>query len=142
MKTVAQLLQGSKQQLVVVAPSDTVRHALTEMARMNVGALLVMEGEMLRGIFSERDYARKGILQGKHSADTMVSEIMSSKVISVRSQQTIDECMQIMTDKRIRHLPVVDDERVVGIISIGDVVKESISHLKFVIAELESYIAG
>jgi len=129
--------------LAVVAPSDTVYHALTVMAKHEVGALLVLDGEQLVGIFSERDYARKIILQGKTSKETLVSEIMSDKVAYVTPSVSLDECMALMTDKHFRHLPVLDDAgNVLGIISIGDLVKETISDQKFLIAQLEHYIAG
>lgn len=143
MKTLKQLLAGRNRPLAIVAPGDTVYHALTIMARHEVGALLVMDGEQLVGIFSERDYARKIILQGKSSKETTVSEIMSDRVAYVTPGTTLDECMALMTDKHFRHLPVLtDDGSVVGIISIGDLVKETISAQQFLIDELERYIAG
>jgi len=143
MKTLKQLLAGRNRPLAVVAPSDTVYHALTVMAKHEVGALLVLDGEQLVGIFSERDYARKIILQGKTSKETLVSEIMSDKVAYVTPSVSLDECMALMTDKHFRHLPVLDDAgNVLGIISIGDLVKETISDQKFLIAQLEHYIAG
>jgi CBS domain-containing protein len=143
MKTLKQLLAGRNRPLAVVAPSDTVYHALTVMAKHEVGALLVLDGEQLVGIFSERDYARKIILQGKTSKETLVSEIMSDKVAYVTPAVSLDECMALMTEKHFRHLPVLDDEgNVLGIISIGDLVKETISDQKFLIAQLENYIAG
>ncbi|AXS79040.1 CBS domain-containing protein [Dechloromonas sp. HYN0024] len=143
MKTLKQLLAGRTRPLAVVAPSDTVYHALTVMAKHEVGALLVLDGEQLVGIFSERDYARKIILQGKTSKETQVSEIMSDKVAYVTPSVSLDECMALMTEKHFRHLPVLDDENnVLGIISIGDLVKETISDQKFLIAQLENYIAG
>jgi CBS domain-containing protein len=144
MKTLKQLLVAKTgRPLAVVAPRDTVFHALTIMAQHDVGALLVMDGEQLVGIFSERDYARKIILQGKSSKETTVSEIMSDRVAYVTPGTTLDECMALMTDKHFRHLPVLtDDGTVVGIISIGDLVKETISAQQFLIDELERYIAG
>ena len=143
MKTLKQLLAGRNRPLAVVAPSDTVYHALTVMAKHEVGALLVLDGEQLVGIFSERDYARKIILQGKTSKETLVSEIMSDTVAYVTPAVSLDECMALMTEKHFRHLPVLDDEgNVLGIISIGDLVKETISDQKFLIAQLENYIAG
>lgn len=143
MKTLKQLLAGRNRPLAVVAPSDTVYHALTVMAKHEVGALLVLDGEQLVGIFSERDYARKIILQGKTSKETLVSEIMSDKVAYVTPSVSLDECMALMTEKHFRHLPVLDDAgNVLGIISIGDLVKETISDQKFLIAQLEHYIAG
>ncbi len=101
---------------------------------------MVLDGERLAGIFSERDYARKVILHGKASKDTPVSEIMTHKVVCVRPDQSVEDCMALMTDKRIRHLPVLQDEKVIGVISIGDVVKEVISEQRFVIEQLEHYI--
>jgi CBS domain-containing protein len=143
MKTLKQLLAGKDRQLAVVSPRDTVFHALTVMSVNNVGALLVLDGEQLVGVFSERDYARKIILQGKSSKETSVSEIMSDKVAYVTPAATLDECMALMTEKHFRHLPVLnDDGGVVGMISIGDLVKETISSQKFMIEELERYIAG
>jgi len=100
----------------------------------------VMEGERLAGIFSERDYARKVILHGKSSRETVVREIMTARVVCVMPEQTVDQCMALMTDKRIRHLPVLEHNRVIGVISIGDVVKEVISEQRFVIEQLEQYI--
>jgi CBS domain-containing protein len=143
MKTLKQLLAGKDRQLAVVSPRDTVFHALTVMSANNVGALLVLDGEQLVGVFSERDYARKIILHGKSSKDTAVSEIMSDKVAYVTPSATLDECMALMTEKHFRHLPVLDENGgVVGMISIGDLVKETISSQKFMIQELERYISG
>ena len=143
MKTLKQLLAGRNRPLAVVAPGDTVFHALTVMAKHEVGAALVLDGEQLVGIFSERDYARKIILQGKTSKETLVREIMSDRVAYVTPNATVDECMALMTEKRFRHLPVLDDAGgVVGMISIGDMVKETISNQRFLIDQLERYIAG
>jgi CBS domain-containing protein len=143
MKTLKQLLAGKDRQLAVVSPRDTVFHALTVMSANNVGALLVLDGEQLVGVFSERDYARKIILHGKSSKETAVSEIMSDKVAYVTPSATLDECMALMTEKHFRHLPVLDENGgVVGMISIGDLVKETISSQKFMIQELERYISG
>jgi CBS domain-containing protein len=143
MKTLKQLLADRNRPLAVVAPGDTVYHALTVMAKHEVGALLVLDGEQLVGIFSERDYARKIILQGKTSKETLVREIMSDRVAYVTPNATLDECMALMTEKRFRHLPVLDEAGgVVGMISIGDMVKETISSQKFLIDQLERYIAG
>ena len=143
MKTLKQLLASRTRPLAVVSPKDTVFHALTVMAQHDVGALLVLDGEQLVGIFSERDYARKIILHGKSSKETQVREIMSEKVAYVTPGTTMDECMALMTEKRFRHLPVLgEDGSVVGMISIGDLVKETISDQKFLIDQLERYIAG
>ena len=142
MKTVAQLLRTKGQQVLSVSPDMPVFEALGVMADKNVGALLVVEGERLVGVFSERDYARKVILKGKSSKDTPVQEIMSSHVLYVRPEQTIEDCMALMTDKRVRHLPVLDQGKVIGVISIGDVVKALIAEQQFIIAQLQNYITG
>lgn len=143
MKTLKQLLASRTRPLAVVTPNDTVYHALSVMAQHEVGALLVLEGEQLVGIFSERDYARKIILQGKSSKETLVKEIMSDRVAYVTPSASLEECMALMTEKRFRHLPVLDETgNVAGMISIGDMVKETISNQKFLIEQLERYIAG
>jgi CBS domain-containing protein len=143
MRTLKQMLAGKHRPLAVVAPTDSVFHALTLMAQHDVGALLVLEGEQLVGIFSERDYARKIMLQGKSSKETLVREIMSDKVAYVTPASTLDECMALMTEKRFRHLPVLSDTgEVLGIISIGDLVKETISSQQLIISQLEHYITG
>lgn len=143
MKTLKQMLDAKTRSLAVVAPGDTVLHALTVMAHNDVGALLVLDGEQLVGIFSERDYARKIILQGKSSKETQVREIMSDKVAYVTPKATLDECMALMTEKHFRHLPVLDDDgAVVGMVSIGDLVKETISSQQFLIDQLERYISS
>ncbi len=143
MKTLKQLLEGKNKKLASVAPDQTVLRALEIMAEYDVGALLVLDGKHLSGVFSERDYARKVILQGKASKHTKVSEVMSGKVVYVTLDRTIEECMAIMTEKHFRHLPVLDDEHnVVGIVSIGDMIKETISQQKFIIGQLESYITS
>src|SRR5881296_2242664 len=134
MKTVAQLLRTKGHQVLSVYPDIPVFEALEVMAEKNVGALLVLEGERLVGIFSERDYARKIILKGKASKETPVREIMSSHVLYVRPEQTIEDCMALMTDKRVRHLPVLDQGKVIGVISIGDVVKALIDEQQFIIS--------
>jgi len=142
MKTATQLLRTKGQQVLSVSPDMPVFEALGVMADKNVGALLVVEGERLVGVFSERDYARKVILKGKSSKDTPVQEIMSSHVLYVRPEQTIEDCMALMTDKRVRHLPVMEEGRVVGVISIGDVVKAIIAEQEFIIEQLQNYITG
>ncbi len=142
MVTVRQCLQSKGGEIWSIRPDISVYEALEMMAEKDIGALLVLDGENLVGIFSERDYARKVILQGKSSRDTWVSEIMTSRVVFVRPEQTIEECMALMTEKHIRHLPVLDGERLVGVISIGDVVKAIITEQQFVIEQLEHYITG
>ncbi|HEX9617190.1 MAG TPA: CBS domain-containing protein [Anaerolineales bacterium] len=142
MITVKQLIQAKGNAVWSITPDSTVYEALKLLAEKEVGALLVLENERLAGIISERDYARKVILKGKNSMDTPVREIMTSKVVTVRPDQTIDDCMALMTENRIRHLPVVEGDRLVGVISIGDVVKAIISQQEFVIEQLENYIIG
>lgn len=143
MKTLKQMLDAKDRPLAVVAPTDSVLHALTVMAHHDVGALLVLDGEQLVGIFSERDYARKIILQGKSSKETLVREIMSDKVAYVTPRATFDECMALMTEKHFRHLPVLEEDgHVLGMVSIGDMVKETISNQQFLIDQLERYIAS
>ena len=140
MRPLKQLIEGKKA-LLSVGPEDTVLMALTLLAQHDIGALLVLERGKLVGIFSERDYARKIVLKGKASKDTPIREIMSDKLSCVTLQQTVEECMALMTDKHIRHLPVIGaGQEVLGIISIGDLVKETISHQKFTIEQLVSYI--
>ncbi len=140
MATVRQIIDAKQQKVLSVSPDATVYDALERMAKYEVGALVVMNGDHLAGIFSERDYARKVILHGKSSRDTLVREIMTAKVVCVRPDYTTDQCMALMTDKRVRHLPVLEHKRVVGVVSIGDVVKEVISEQRFVIEQLEQYI--
>lgn len=143
MKTLKQLVESKSKKLATVSPKDTVLHALEIMAQYDVGALIVLDGQRLAGMFSERDYARKVILQGKVSVYTKVGDIMTDKVISVTMNHTIEQCLAIMSEKHFRHLPVLDDDGlVVGIISIGDMVKEMISQQQFIINQLESYISS
>lgn len=142
MKTLKQLLANKPGPLAIASPHDTVLHALSIMAERDVGAVLVMEGEHLIGILSERDYARKIILHGKRSAETQVHEVMSERVAFVTPAQSIEECMALMTEKHFRHLPVLDAGKVVGVVSIGDLVKEIISDQQFIISALERYISG
>jgi CBS domain-containing protein len=137
------MLAAKNRPLAVVTPGDSVFHALSLMAMHDVGALLVLDGDDLVGIFTERDYARKLILQGKSSKETLVSEIMSDRVAYVTQTATVDECMALMTEKHFRHLPVLsDDGEVIGIVSIGDLVKATISNQQFMISQLEHYITG
>ena len=141
MKTLRQVIAGKHKPIAAIEPDATVLHALEIMAENDVGALLVLDGERLAGVFSERDYARKVILQGKSSKELKVREIMTDKVFYVTPETSIEQCMAIMTDKHIRHLPILENgEKVLGIISIGDVVKETISQQQFIINQLESYI--
>ena len=140
MKTVAQLLTLKPGGLVTIAPGVTVLDAIKLLAEKNVGAVLVMEGPRLVGMFSERDYVRKVDLKGKSSASTPVSEVMTRDVVFVTPAHTNEDCMALMTDKRIRHLPVVANDQVVGLLSIGDLVKDIISEQQFIISQLESYI--
>ncbi len=140
MKTVSQLLQAKAGGVASVTAETTVFKALKLMAEKNIGALLVMDGEKLRGIMSERDYARKVILLGKSSHELKVSDIMSDEVVTVTPTETVDECMSLMTGRRIRHLPVIDDGKVVGVLSIGDLVKAVIEMQQETIQQLESYI--
>lgn len=125
-----------------VSPDDSVYHALELMAEKNIGAVLVMENNRMAGIFSERDYARKGILMGRASKDTIIRDVMTSKLITVTSTDKLEAAMVIMSDKHIRHLPVVDEGELTGIISINDVVSAIISDQKARINSLESYISG
>ena len=142
MKTVKQILQSKTLGILSISPDATVYDALKLMAEKEVGALLVLEAGKLVGIISERDYARKVILHGKSSKEIHVSDIMTSKIIFVNTAQTVDECMALMTDKRVRHLPVYEGDRLVGVVSIGDLVKEAISEREYIIKQLEHYIMG
>lgn len=142
MKTLKQLLANKPRLLAVASPGDTVFKALSIMAEHDVGAVLVMDGDHLMGILSERDYARKIVLHGKRSADTKVQEVMSERVAFVTPAQSIEECMALMTEKHFRHLPVMDAGKVIGVVSIGDLVKEIIGDQQFIISELERYISG
>jgi CBS domain-containing protein len=142
MQTVQDILRAKGYDVWSISPAASVFDALTLMALKDVGALTVMEGDQLAGIISERDYARKVILRGKTSRNTLVREIMSSPVICVPPQQTVGECMTLLTGRRIRHLPVVEGSRVIGMVSIGDLVKSIISEQEFMIEQLENYIGG
>ena len=139
MKTARQLIE-EKPGILSIAPHESVFAALELMARHDIGALVVLDGPVLAGMLSERDYARKVILLGNSSRDILVSALMTHKVVCVGPDQTIDQCMAVMTEKRCRHLPVLEDARVIGVLSIGDLVKETISEQQFQIAQLESYI--
>ncbi|KWT08949.1 MULTISPECIES: CBS domain-containing protein [Pseudomonas syringae group] len=145
MKTVAQLLKLKdlhNQHVHTIGPNQMVLDALRLMAEKNIGALPVVENGTVVGVVSERDYARKVVLKGRSSVGTPVSEIMSSKVITVDSQQTVETCMGIMTDSHLRHLPVVEDGQLLGLLSIGDLVKEAIAEQASLIQQLEQYIRG
>jgi len=140
MSTVKQLLDRKGRSVFAVDPEDPVLEAIRLMAEHHVGALLVMKGDALQGIISERDYARKVILHGRSSAETPVWQIMSSPVLTVSPSQTLQDCMRLMTEKRVRHLPVVAGGRVEGMISIGDLVKAVMEEQQQTIEQLESYI--
>jgi CBS domain-containing protein len=142
MQTVSQLLQAKGSQIFSVAPQDSVLRAIEIMATRHVGALLVMTQGTLIGIISERDYARKVILKNRSSHDTPVSDIMTAPAISVTPEDSVHHCMQLMTDGRFRHLPVISGGRVVGMLSIGDLVKAVIADQTQHIEQLERYIAG
>lgn len=142
MKTVHQLLETKGSAVVSVAPDTNVFDALKVMAEREIGAVIVIEDGRLVGIMSERDYARKIVLRGRSSLDTRVREIMTERIVCARPQHTVSDCMTMMTNKRVRHLPVLDGERLVGILSIGDLVKETISEQEQIIRQLETYIHG
>ncbi len=142
MKTVKDMLKDHSGTIWSVSPPTTAYEALELMAEKDIGALLVVENEKLVGIFSERDYARKVILKGKASKDTPVSELMVQSVYYIKPENTLAECMALMTSKHIRHLPVFDNDRLAAIITIGDVVKEMISELLITIQALDTYIVG
>ena len=142
MKSVKHILQDKGHNIWHTTPDTLVFDALKLMAEKGVGSLLVLDEGKLVGIISERDYARKVILQGKSSLDTPVKDIMTDKVICVSPEQTIEECMALMTDKHIRHLPVLVDEKVIGVVSIGDVVKAELAEKDFLIRQLKNYITG
>ena len=142
MHSLRQLLGNKTAEVYSVAPNDSVIDAIRLMAQKGVGAVLVMEGAELVGIISERDYARKVVLHGRSSAETAVREIMTAEVVTVGLQQTVAECMHIVTEHRIRHLPVMNGDEVVGVISIGDLVKAVIEDRKVQLDELQRYIAS
>ena len=142
MKTIKNIIQNKSKSIYSVTPQTSVLDALQVMMDKNISALLVMEGSELKGIFTERDYARKIILQGKASKETSIQEVMTSKLETVKLNTSIEHCMQIMTQRFIRHLPIVEDGIVVGIISIGDLVKFIIEDQKQTIEQLQSYISS
>jgi CBS domain-containing protein len=139
-QTAAEILRTKGQEIWSVEPGETILHAIKLMASHEVGALLVMENDKLIGIVSERDYARKVALENRSSNDALVRDIMSTRVLCARPEQTVSECMALMSDKRARHLPVLDHKKVIGVISIGDLVKSIIAEQKFEIEALQYYI--
>ena len=140
MATVSDILRGKGQDVWAVSPEDTVLNALQLMADRGIGAVLVTEDGQVRGILSERDYARKVVLQGRSSANTPVKEIMTGRVFAVTPTHSVEDCMSLMTEKRIRHLPVMDGGKLVGVISIGDVVKMMLTEKSLIIDQLTVYI--
>ena len=142
MITVSQLLKDKQGKVLTVTPDDTLFQALEVMVDNNVGALVVVKEEKVVGIFSERDFMRNAVGNKRLSMDMPIYELMSVKVCYVRPEQTVEECMALMTDKRTRHLPVIDGEKLIGIVSIGDVLKNTIAEKEFTINNLENYISG
>lgn len=142
MKTVKHIIQNKLHAIYSVNPDTSVLDALQVMMDKDISALLVMEGASLIGIFTERDYARKIVLKGRSSQDTMIQEVMSSNLFTINLNSGIDDCMQIMTDNHIRHLPIVEEGKVAGMISIGDLVKFVIEDQKLTIEQLQSYISS
>jgi CBS domain-containing protein len=142
MTTVRDILKEKGSQVWTIGPDQTVYEALSLMAEKKIGALVVRDGQKTIGMLSERDYARKLILKGKASKETPIRDIMTSRVCYISQDRTVDECMALMTDKSIRHLPVIENDELMGIVSIGDVVKSMISEREFIIERLESYITG
>lgn len=142
MTTVKQILEAKGSTFHAVRPTDSVFDALSLMAQFDIGCVLVTDSDKLVGIFTERDYARKVVLLGRASIDTPVREVMTSAVRFVHPSNSAEQCMAVMTENRLRHLPVLDGERVVGLVSIGDLVKSVISEQQFIITEMERYITG
>lgn len=142
MATVRDMLRTKGTDIWSVAPDTTVYDALKLMAEKNIGAVLVMDADNLMGILSERDHARKVALHGKTAADTPAREIMTERVMCVRPEETAEQCMALMTEKKVRHLPVIEDDQLAGMISIGDVVKATIEQQEFIIEQLEHYVRG
>jgi CBS domain-containing protein len=142
MHTAKDILRDKGRTVLSVGPTDTVLSALGVMAEHDIGAVLVMDADKLVGVFTERDYARKVVLAGRSSKDSPVQDVMTAHVVCVSPERSIEECMALMTNKRLRHLPVVDHKRVIGIVSIGDLVKATIDDQQFTITQLQSYIAG
>lgn len=142
MSTVEQFLDLNSRKIWSLKPDNRVIDSLFLMAEKNISCILIMNQEHLAGIFSERDYARKVVIKGKNSTETLLKEVMTDKLITISPKTGLDECMQLMTDHRIRHLPIVDSNKVVGLISIGDVVREMLVQQKVQIDELQRYISG
>jgi CBS domain-containing protein len=142
MKTIKDVLRDKGQAVWTIDVNALVLDALELMAEKEIGALMVMEDGRLAGVMSERDYARKVVLLGRSSKDTPVREIMTRKVLYVKPEQTVEECMALMTEKHVRHMPVLDGDRMIGVVSIGDIVKSVISEQQFLISHLENYIRG
>ena len=142
MITIEKLLNNKNNQIWSVEPKTSIFEALKIMSDKEIGALLVLEDEKLVGIFSERDYARKVILKGKSSINTQVGELMTKKVLYIDPEKTINDCMIIMTAKHVRHLPVIENDKVIGMVTIGDVINQIISEQEFTIQHLENYITG
>lgn len=142
MKKIRNILEGKGHQVYSVAPGTSVFDALHVMMEKNISSLLIMENESLKGIFTERDYARKLVLMGRSSKDTPIGDIMTANLVTITPSDTIDHCMEMMSAYKIRHLPVIDNNRVTGMVSIGDVVKFIIEDQKRTIQQLESYIAS
>ncbi len=142
MRNVRHLLESKGSEVYSVAPGEPVVEAIRLMAQRGIGALVVLDGERLAGVVSERDYARKVVLQGRSSSSTLVQEIMTPDVVQVGLDDTVDRCMQLVTDRRLRHLPVVDGQRVIGVVSIGDLVKAVIEDQQEELDQLQRYIAG
>jgi CBS domain-containing protein len=142
MRSVKDILEEKGTQVYAVSPDARVYEALQIMADKNVGALMIMEGDTVAGLISERDYARKIILKGKFSKDVPVHEIMTVEIVRIGPDDDIEYCMELMTDKRVRYLPVFENDRLIGIISIGDIVKAIVEHKEKIIEQLENYIKG
>ncbi len=142
MRQVKHLLESKGSDVITAKPSETVLDALRRMAEHGIGALVVMDGDTLAGLMSERDYARKVILKSRHSADTPVAEIMTGPVITVSPEASVAECMELCTSKRMRHLPVLENQRLIGLVSIGDLVKAVIDEQSEEIEHLQNYISG
>ena len=140
--TVQDVLKRKGQNVWSIEPASSVYRAIEMMAEKHVGALLVMNGDQLVGIISERDYARKVVLKGRSSKETRIEEIMSSPVVAVEPRRSVDECMKVITDHRVRHLPVIENQKVIGVVSIGDLVNWIISAQDHTIQQLQNYISG